>query len=149
MALKLINLNIIILLLVSCSLPFDKEIVNYGPNLKSLDKITIVKGKTSESFILKKLGPPSFINPYNNKNVFYISQEMKKEIGKVDQFQEAQFLEILYNNNNTIVEFTIKKENLPNDVSLSELNEKSIAEERKTFELLKNILSNLRRKSEN
>ena len=104
---------------------------------------------TSESFILKKLGPPSFINPYNNKNVFYISQEMKREIGKVNQFQEAQLLEILYNNNNTIVEFTFKKENLPNDVSLSELNEKSIAEERKTFELLKNILSNLRRKSEN
>ena len=44
--------------------------------------------------IIKVLGPPSFTNPYDNKNVFYISQEMK-EIGKVNQFQEASFRNFL------------------------------------------------------
>ena len=73
MALKLFNLNII-LLLVSCSLSFDKEIINYGPILKSFDQINIKKGITSKSLIIKKLGPPSFTNPYDKKNVYYISQ---------------------------------------------------------------------------
>ncbi len=148
MALKLFNINLI-LFLVSCSLSFDKEIINYGPNLKSFNKINIIKGKTSKSFIVKQLGPPSFTNPYNNKNVFYISQKMNKEIGKVNQFQAAIFLEIYYNENNKIVEYNYKKENLPNDIDLSELDEESIGENRTTFEFFKNILSNLRRRNEN
>ncbi len=148
MTLKFLKLNFI-LLLVSCSVSFDKEIINYGANLKSFDEITINKGKTSKSFIIKKLGPPSFINPYNDKNVFYISQEMEKEIGKVNQFQEAHFLEILYNNNNKVIEFEFKKQNLPNNFSLSELDEQSIANNRTTFNVFKNILSNLRRRNEN
>ena len=148
MAFKLINLNII-LLLVSCTLSFDKEIINYGPILKSFDQINIKKGVTSKSFIIKKLGPPSFTNPYDKKNVYYISQKMKKEIGDVNQFEEASFLEIFYNENNKVVEFNFKKENLPNNISLSKLNEKSIADDRTSFEVLKNILSNLRRNNEN
>ena len=75
MALKLFNLYLV-LLLVSCSLSFDKEIINYGPILKSFDQIKIKKGETSKSIIIKNLGPPSFINPYDNKNVYYISQKM-------------------------------------------------------------------------
>ena len=139
----------LLFLLVSCSLPFDKEIVNYGSNFKSFSKINIKKGETSKSYIIKKLGPPSFINPYNTKNVYYISQEMKKEIGKVNQFQKANFLEIFYDENQTVIEFTHKKENLSNDVSLSELDEKSLAEDRITFEVLRNIFSNLRQRNEN
>ena len=148
MALKLFNLNLIVLL-VSCSLSFDKEIINYGPNLKTFNKIEIIKGETSKSFIIKQLGPPSFTNPYNNKNVFYISQQMNKEIGKVNQFKEASILEIYYNENNIIIEYNYKKENLPNDINLSELDEKSFEENRTTFEFFKNILSNLRRRNEN
>ena len=146
MALKLFNLNLIFIL-VSCSLPFDKEIINYGPDLKSFNKIKIIKGETSKSFIIKQLGPPSFINPYDNKNVFYISQKMNKVIGKVNQFQEASFLEIYYNENNKIIEYYYKNENLPNDINLSELDDKSISENRTTFEFLKNIFSNLRRRN--
>ena len=146
MALKLFNLNLIFIL-VSCSLPFDKEIINYGPDLKSFNKIKIVKGETSKSFIIKQLGPPSFTNPYNKKNVFYISQKMNKEIGKVNQFQEASFLEIYYNENNKIIEYYYKNEDLPNDINLSELDDKSISENRTTFEFLKNIFSNLRRRN--
>ena len=148
MALKLFNLNLILLLL-SCSLSFDKEIINHGPNLKSFNKIKITKGETSKSFIIKQLGPPSFTNPYNKKNVFYISQEMKKEIAKVNQFKEASFLEIFYNESDTVIKYNYKKENLPNDINLSELDENSIAGNRTTFELFKNIFSNLRRRSEN
>ena len=96
MALKLFNLHLV-LFLVSCSLSFDKEIINYGPILKSFDQINIKKGETSKSFVIKKLGPPSFVNPYDRKNVYYISQKMKKEIGKVNQFEETSFLEIFYN----------------------------------------------------
>ena len=146
MALKLFNLNLV-LLLISCSFSFDKEIVNYGPNLKSFDKINIIKGKTSKSIIIKNLGPPSFVNPYDNKNVYYISQKMNKEIGKVNQFQEASFLEIYYNESDKIVEFNYKNVNLPNDTTLSKLDDKSIVEDRTTFEFLKNIFSNLRRKN--
>ena len=148
MLIKFINLYLV-LLLVSCSFSFDKEIVNYGPNLNSFDKNKIIKGETSRLFIIKTFGPPSFTNPYNNKNVFYISQEMKKEIGNVNQFQETSILELLYNENDKIIKFNYKKENLPNDISLSELNEKSIKEDRVTFEFLRNILSNLRRRNEN
>ena len=146
MALKFFNLNLIFLLL-SCSFSFDKEIVNYGPNLKSFDKINIIKGKTSKSIIIKNLGPPSFINPYDNKNVYYISQKMNKEIGKVNQFQKASFLEIFYNESDKIVEFNYKNVNLPNDTTLSKLDDKSLVEDRTTFEFLKNIFSNLRRKN--
>ena len=146
MALKLFNLNLIFLLL-SCSFSFDKEIVNYGPNLKSFDKINIIKGKTSKSIIIKNLGPPSFINPYDNKNVYYISQKMNKEIGKVNQFQQASFLEIFYDDNDKIVEFNYKNVDLPNDTTLSKLDDKSINEDRTTFEFFKNIFSNLRRKN--
>lgn len=146
MALKLFNLNLIFLLL-SCSFSFDKEIVNYGPNLKSFDKINIIKGKTSKSIIIKNLGPPSFVNPYDNKNVYYISQKMNKEIGKVNQFQEASFLEIFYNESDKIIEFNYKNVNLPNDTTLSELDDKSLIENRTTFQFLKNIFSNLRRKN--
>ena len=144
MALKLLNINLIFLL-VSCSLSFDKEIINHGVNFKSFNQIDIKKGKTSKSSIIKSLGLPSFTNPYDNKNVFYISQVMKKEIGKVNQFHETNFLEIFYNENDKVIEFNYRKEMLPNDISLSELDEKSIASDRKTFELFKNILSNLRR----
>ena len=41
MALKLFNFHLV-LLLVSCSLSFDKEIINYGPILKSIDQIKII-----------------------------------------------------------------------------------------------------------
>ena len=115
MALKLFNLYLV-LLLVSCSLSFDKEIINYGPILKSFDQINIKKGETSKSFVIKKLGPPSFINPYDRKNVYYISQKMKKEIGNVNQFEEASFLEIFYNENDKVAEFNFKKENLSNNI---------------------------------
>ena len=148
MALKLLNLHII-LLLVSCSLSFDKEIVNYGPVLKSFDQINIKNGITSKSFIIKNLGPPSFTNPYDKKNVYYISQKMKKEIGKVNQFEETSFLEIFYDENDKVVDFKYKKINLTNNTSLSKLDEKSIADDRKTFEVIRNILSNLARNNRN
>ena len=148
MALKFVNFYLIFLLL-SCSFSFDKEIINHGPYLKSFNVADIKKGETSKSLIIKKLGPPSFTNPYNKKNVFYISQEMKKEIGKVNQFQQVVFLEIVYNEKNKVMEFNYKKENLPNDIGLSELDENSIAQNRKTFELFRNILSNLRRRDDN
>ena len=148
MALKLTNL-ILLLFLISCSLSFDKEIVNYGPDLNTLNKISIKKGETSKSYIIKTLGPPSFVNPYNNKNVFYISQEMERKIGKANQFQEARILEISYNKNDKVIKFNYKKENLPNDIDVSELDEKSITQNRTTFELLRNILSNLRRRNDN
>ena len=74
---------------------------------------------------------------------------MKKEIGDVNQFEEASFLEIFYNENDKVVEFNFKKENLPNNISLSKLNEKSIADDRTSFEVLRNIFSNLRRRSDN
>ena len=148
MALKLFNLYFL-LLLVSCSYSIDKEIIIHGPNLNSFDKNIIKKGETSKSFILKTFGPPSFTNPYDNKNVYYISQEMKNKIGKVKQFQKASFLEIIYNKNDKVIEFSYKKENLPNDINLSKLDEKSFEDNRTTFEVLKNILSNLRRKNEN
>ena len=144
MTLKLIKF-IILILLVSCSYSFDKEIINYGSDLRSINAINIKKGETQKSFIIKKLGPPSFTNPYDKKNVYYISQEMVREIGKVNQFQKAIFLEIIYDKDDKVVEFYYKKEDLPNDVSLSKSNEKSIAEDRTTFEFLRNILSNLRR----
>ena len=148
MVLKFFNLYLV-LLLVSCSFSFDKEIINYGPILKSFDKIDIKKGKTSKSFVIKKLGPPSFINPYDRKNVYYISQKMKKEIGNVNQFEEASFLEIFYNEKDKVIDFNFKKQNLPNNFSLSKLNDKSIEDDRTSFEVLRNILSNLRRNNEN
>lgn len=147
MALKFFNIYSIIFLL-SCSFQFNKEIVNHGSNLKSIDKIIINEGKTEKSFIINKLGPPSFTNPFNQKNVFYISQEMKKEIGKVNQFKEVGYLEIFYNENDKVIKFNYKKDNLPYNTDLSKLNDNSIAEDRTTFEFFKNIFSNLRRRTD-
>ena len=65
---------------------------------------------------------------------------MKKAIGKVNQFEEVSFLEIFYNENNKVTKFYYNKKKLPNDVSLSELDENSITTDRTTFEFLKNIL---------
>ena len=142
MALKFLNLSLLFLL-VSCSVQFDKEIINHGPNLKSFNENNIKKGETSKDFVIKTFGPPSFTNPYNKKNVYYISHEMIKEIGNVNQFQETRYLEIYYDENDKIKEFYYKKEHLSNEISLSDLNEKSITEDRRTFEFLKNIFSNL------
>ena len=146
MTLKFTNL-ILLFLLLSCSLSFDKEIVKYGPDLKSFDKINIINGKTSKSIIIKNLGPPSFINPYDNKNVYYISQKMNKEIGKVNQFNEANFLEIFYNESDKVIKFNYKNVELPNDTILSKLDDRSIVDDRTSFEFLRNILSNLRRQN--
>ena len=48
-----------------------------------------------------------------------------------------------------VIEFYYNNKKLPNDFSLSELEEKSLTGDRKTFEFFKNILSNLRRRDEN
>ena len=57
--------------------------------------------------------------------MYYISQKMNKEIGKVNQFQE-DFLEIFYNESDKIIEFNYKNVNLPNDTTLSKLDDKSL-----------------------
>ena len=148
MAIKFLNICLIMCLL-SCSFQFDKEIVNHGSNLKYIDKIMINEGKTEKSFIINKLGPPSFTNPFNQKNVFYIAQEMKKEIGKVNQFKQVIYLEIFYNENDKVTKYNYKKDILPYNLDLSKLNDNSIAEDRTTFEIFKNIFSNLRRRTDN
>ena len=66
MALKFLNLSLLFLL-VSCSVQFDKEIINHGPNLKSFNENNIKKGETSKDFVIKTFSPPSFTNPYNQK----------------------------------------------------------------------------------
>ena len=47
MAFKLLNINLI-LLLVSCSFSFNKEIINHG-KFKTFNEIDIKKGETSKS----------------------------------------------------------------------------------------------------
>ena len=74
---------------------------------------------------------------------------MERKIGKANQFQEARILEISYNKNDKVIKFNYKKENLPNNISLSKLGEKSMAEDRTSFEVLRNLLSNLRRNNQN
>ncbi len=138
-----------ILFLLSCSMSFDKEIVNHGPNLKSFSDLNIKKNVSKKQFIIKKLGPPSFTDPYNKNNVYYISQKMRKEIGKVNQFESTTILEIVYNKDNTVINFNIEEEKTSNKIILSDLNDRSISSDRKVFEVLKNIFSNLRRNPEN
>ena len=110
MALKFLNLSLLFLL-VSCSVQFDKEIINHGPNLKSFNRIDIKKGETSKSYIIKSLGLPSFTNPYN-KNVYYISHEMIK-IGN-ETISRNKVSRDFYDENDKIGEFIIK--NLPNEI---------------------------------
>ena len=51
---------------------------------------------------------------------------MKKEIGNVNQFEEASFLEIFYNDKMIkLLSLILKKKDLPNNISLSKLDEKS------------------------
>ena len=69
MALKLFNLHLVFLL-VSCSLSFDKEIINYGPILKSIDQINIKKGETTKSFIIKKQSKLSRLHPNHFALIF-------------------------------------------------------------------------------
>ena len=148
MILKIFIINILFFL-VSCTTSFDKEIINHGPNLKTFVDLKIKKGSTKKSFIINKLGPPSFTNPYDNNNVYYVSQKMRKEIGKVNQFENTYLLEILYNKEDVVIDMKTKNQRYSNQYSLSELSDDSISNDRKVFEVFKNIFSNLRRGNKN
>ena len=138
------NISILSLIfIVSCS--FNKELTHYGNNEKYFSSINIKTNQTSENYIIKELGPPSFKNPYDNNNVFYISQKMVKVIGKVNQFETVSILEITYDKNRIVKRFSIKKEKGSNKIELSRMRDENFAGNRKVFEVFKNVLSNLRR----
>ena len=132
------------ILITSCSI--NQELTQYGYNEKYFSSLNIIEGQTSERLIIKKLGPPSFKNPYDNKNVFYVSQKMIKVVGKVNQFDNLSILEIIYDNNRVVKNYMIKK-NKGNNFELSKLKDNSFTENRKVFEVFKNIFSNLRRRN--
>ena len=138
--------NIFILFLIfiiSCSL--NKEVTHYGNNEKYFSSINIKKNQTPEAYIIKELGPPSFKNPYDNNNVFYVSQKMIRVIGKVNQFETISILEITYDKNRIVKRFSIKEEKGSNKIQLSRMKDENFAGNRKVFEVFKNVLSNLRR----
>lgn len=133
------------ILIISCSK--NQEIIQYGNSQKYLSSVNIKKGQTSRKYIVKKLGPPSFKNPYNNKNVFYVSQKMTKEIGKINQFKSLSILEIFYDDNEIVKNFSIKENEGSNNLELSKLKDDSFTGNRKVFEVFKNVFSNLRRRN--
>lgn len=133
------------ILITSCSI--NQEVTQYGYNKKFFSSFKIIEGQTSERLIIKKLGPPSFKNPYDNKNVFYVSQKMLKVIGKVNQFDNLSILEIIYDNNRVVKNYTIKENKGSNNFELNKLKDNSFTDNRKVFEVFKNVFSNLRRRN--
>ena len=102
--------------MTSCS--FNKELTQYGNNEKYFSSLNIKKNQTAENYILQKLGPPSFKNPYNSNNVFYISQKMVKVVGKVNQFEKISILEITYDSNKIVKDYSIEEKKGSNKIEV-------------------------------
>ena len=136
---------ITILFLSACS--FKPEKIDTGTNSLNILNLKIKEGITNKSTIIENLGPPSIKNPFNKNVMYYVSQKMRKEIGRENQFEKIIILELHFNKNNTVKSYNlVNRENI-DSFELNDLEDSQGFQDRKGFKVLKNILDNMRRKS--
>lgn len=136
---------IAILFIVSCGFEPDKK--NIGANELAISELIIEKGKTSEELIFRTLGPPSINNPFKDNVVYYISQNMQKDIGKDFELREFILLKIEFNQNKIVQNYEIKNQSNIENIEINELRDSDVFNKRTNYNLMKNLLDNMRRKN--
>ena len=141
----------IILILIStifisnCGLKPEK--VSSGTNKLAILNLSLKKGETKKSTVLKSLGPPSIENPFNKDTVYYISQQSKKEMGKDNQLEKITVLQITYNRENIVKNYNLVASQEIDKFELNELEDEQEFDSRSGFKIMKTLLDNMRRKN--
>ena len=141
----------IILILIStffisnCGLKPEK--VSSGTNKLAILNLSLKKGETKKSTVLKNLGPPSIENPFNKDTVYYISQQSKKEMGKDNQLEKITVLQITYNRENIVKNYNLVASQEIDKFELNELEDEQEFDSRRGFKIMKTLLDNMRRKN--
>ena len=130
----------------SCSM--QSENINYGTNKLNLLKTKIIKGKTSINNLIYKLGPPSIRNPYKKNIVYYISQNMKKNIANKNSFNEMIILEVILDEKNIVSDYKLIKNDKLNLYDINQDVDKNF-KSRDKFNFFKDMLDSMRRNQKN
>ncbi len=136
---------IAILFIASCSFEPDKK--NIGANELAISELIIEKGKTTEESIYKTLGPPSINSPFKNNIVYYISQNMQKSAGNDYELREFILLKIEFNQNKIVVNYEITNKSNIENIEINELRDSDVFNKRTNYNLMKNLLDNMRRQN--
>ena len=127
---------------------FKAEKTIIGTNKLDILNLKIKNGETRKSYIIKKLGPPSTINPFNENIVYYISQDMEEELGKTGKITKLVLLEIIFDKNDYVKNFQLVEKDKIKRFVLNDSKDKNFSYDRTGFKILKNLLDNLRRRQE-
>ena len=127
---------------------FEPETNNIGANKLDILNLKIKKGKTNKSYIIEKLGPPSIENPFNKNIIYYISQDMEHEIAKSNKIAKLVLLEITFDKNNYVENFQLVEKDEIKQFVLNDDEDRNLTNDRTTFNFIKNLLDNLRRKQD-
>ena len=127
---------------------FKAEKTIIGTNKLDILNLKIKNGETRKSYIIKKLGPPSTINPFNENIVYYISQDMEHEIAKSNKIAKLVLLEITFDKNNYVENFQLVEKDEIKQFVLNDDEDKNLIDDRTSFNFIKNLLDNLRRKQD-
>ena len=95
-----LKLSIIILsfILNSCT----QTIQNNGLSEKKIEKINIEIGKTTKKHLIKKYGPPTFENLFNDNLIYYVSHKTSYKIFDKRETNKLLVFEITLNNNDIV-----------------------------------------------
>ena len=127
---------------------FEPETNNIGANKLDILDLKIKKGKTNKSYIIEKLGPPSIENPFNKNIIYYISQDMEHEIAKSNKIAKLLLLEIIFDKNNYVENFLLVEKDKIKQFVLNDDEDRNLTDDRTSFNFIKNLLDNLRRRQE-
>lgn len=127
---------------------FKVEKTIIGTNKLDILNLKIKNGETRKSYIIKKLGPPSTINTFNENIVYYISQDMEHELGKTGKITKLVLLEIIFDKNDYVKNFQLVEKDKIKRFVLNDSKDKKISDNRTGFRFMKDLLDNLRRRQE-
>ena len=127
---------------------FKVEKTIIGTNKLDILNLKIKNGKTRKSYIVKKLGPPSTTNPFNENIIYYISQDMEHELGKTRKITKLVLLEIIFDKNDYVKSFQLVEKDKIKRFVLNDSKDNKFSDNRTGFRFLKDLLDNLRRRQE-
>ncbi len=75
---------------------------NNGLSEKKIEKINIEIGKTTKKHLIKKYGPPTFENLFNDNLIYYVSHKTSYKIFDKRETNKLLVFEITLNNNDIV-----------------------------------------------
>ena len=102
-------------ILNSCS----QTIQNNGLSEKKIEKINIEVGITTKNHLIKKYGPPTFENLFNNNIIYYVSHETSYKIFNKRKTNKLAVFEITLNDNNIVKKFKKYSKEDSQDINIS------------------------------